>query len=266
VKKIGIVGLGNMGEAVVRALVTSGFPREAILSFEVKPEKVALVQDKYGVRAVSGISELTTQSSYILLAVKPQDAKTVLRTIASETDETKVLISIMAGITISSLTTMLEKPAKIVRVMPNICVAVAQGALGIAANDLLSKEELASVVELLQPLGIVVEVNEDQMDAVTALSGSGPAFVLAFLEALIDGGVKMGLARDKSYSLAVKTLQGTITMLEKEGVHPAIMKERVTSPGGTTIAGLATLDERGFKGTVIRCLEAAQTRAKELSK
>jgi pyrroline-5-carboxylate reductase len=266
VKKIGIIGLGNMGQAIVRALVASGFPSEAILSFEVKQEAVRFVQDTYGVQVASSLSELTRQSNYILLAVKPQNGKAVLQAIASEMNESKILISIMAGITTSNLTAMLERPVKVVRVMPNICVAVAQGALGVSPNHLLSKEELALILELLQPLGSVVEVTEDQMDAVTALSGSGPAFVLAFLEALIDGGVKMGLARDKSYNLAVKTLQGTISMLDKEGVHPTLMKERVTSPGGTTIAGLATLDERGFKGIVIRCLEAAQARAKELSK
>lgn len=264
-KKVGVVGLGNMGEAIVRALIESGYDRDAILPFEVKQERIRLARDTYGLQVAPSLSQLVSESTYVILAVKPQDAKTVLHAIASEMNESKILISIMAGITISSLVAMLEQPAKVVRVMPNICVAVAQGALGLASNDRVSSDELKTVVELLTPLGSIVEVAEHQMDAVTALSGSGPAFVLAFLEALIDGGVQMGLARDKAYKLALKTLQGTISMLDKEDIHPTLLKERVTSPGGTTMAGLVTLDERGFKGIVIRCLEAAKSRAKELS-
>jgi len=160
---------------------------------------------------------------------------------------------------------MLEKPAKVVRVMPNIGVAVGEGALGVTANYLLAPDELESVAALLAPLGRIVEVNEEQMDAVTALGGSGPAFFLSFLEAMIDGGVKMGLPRDKAYALAVQTIKGTVALLEKEHSHPVLMKERVTSPGGTTIAGLIVLEEKGFKGIVVRALEAARTRAGELS-
>jgi pyrroline-5-carboxylate reductase len=266
VRKVGIVGLGNMGEAILRALLGSGVNKEDIISFEVKAEKCEAIKEMYGVEIAKDLKDLTRQSSHIFLAVKPQDAKIPLQGLASEIDESRILISIMAGITISNIISILEKPAKVVRVMPNICVAVAQGALGIAPNYLLTETDLKVVVALLRPLGCVVEVTEEQLDAVTALSGSGPAFVLTFLEALIDGGVRMGLARDKAHKLAVQTIKGTIAMLEKGELHPTVMKETVTSPGGTTIAGLVILDEKGFKGTVIRCLEAAQTRAKELSK
>ncbi len=265
-KKVGIIGLGNMGEAIVRALIESGRDKCAILSFDAKQDRIDLARGTYGLQVSPNLSLLARESRYVILAVKPQDAPTALRAIAPEMNESKILISIMAGVTIPSLTTMLEKPVKVVRVMPNICVAVAQGALGMTSNELLDKDEVEEVTELLKPLGSIVEVTEDQMDAVTALSGSGPAFVLSFLEALIDGGVEMGLAREKSYKLALKTLQGTISMLDGEGVHPTLLKERVTSPGGTTMAGLVTLDEKGFKGIVIRCLEAARSRAKELSR
>jgi pyrroline-5-carboxylate reductase len=161
---------------------------------------------------------------------------------------------------------MLEKPAKVVRVMPNIGVAVGEGALGMTANYLLSEDEREAVASLLAPLGSIVEVNEEQMDAVTALGGSGPAFFLSFFEGMIDGGVKMGLPRDKAYALAFQTIRGTLVMLEKERLHPALMKDMVTSPGGTTIAGLVILDEKGFKGTVVRALEGAQNRSRELSR
>ena len=200
------------------------------------------------------------------MAVKPQDAKAAITALAPSVSESNIVISIMAGVTASTIFALLAKPAKVVRVMPNICIAIGEGALAMAPNDLLTREDMEAVGTLLKPLGRVVEVSEEQMDAVTALSGSGPAFVLSFLEALIDGGVKMGLARDKAYNLALQTMKGTIAMLDKEKLHPALMKESITSPGGTTIAGLVLLDEKGFKGNVVRALEAAQDRAKELSR
>jgi pyrroline-5-carboxylate reductase len=266
VNKVGIVGLGNMGEAILRALLASGVVKEDIVCFEIKPERRRVIEEKYGVEMAGDQKDLANRSAHILLAVKPQDSKMALQGLAAEIDESKILISIMAGVTTSAIISILDKPVKVVRVMPNICVAVAQGALGISPNYLVTKDELEFVVALLTPLGLVVDITEEQMDAVTALGGSGPAFVLSFLEALIDGGVRMGLARDKARKLAVQTIKGTIAMLEKGDLHPTLMKETVTSPGGTTIAGLVILDERGFKGTVIRSLEAAQVRAKELSK
>ncbi len=264
--KVGIIGLGNMGESIVRALLGAGMDKREILSFEVKQARARAMTDTYGVAVVTGPQDLPSQCGCIILAVKPQDARTVIGAIAPDVSESNIVISIMAGITTSTIMSLLGRPAKVVRVMPNICITIGEGALAIAPNDLISQDELAGVQALLKPLGRVVEVTEEQMDAVTALGGSGPAFVLAFLEAMIDGGVRMGLARDKAHSLAVQTMKGTIMMLDKEKLHPALMKETITSPGGTTIAGLVLLEEKGFKGNVIRALEAAQGRAKELSK
>lgn len=265
-KKVGILGLGNMGESIVRALLHAGLPKEEMLAFEIKSARREAMIDSYALEIADDPQDLAGRSDYIILAVKPQDAKAAISALAPSVDQSRIVISIMAGITTSSIISMLEKPAKVVRIMPNICVAVGEGALGIAANYLLTKDELESVVALLAPLGRVVEVNEEQMDAVTALGASGPAFFLSFLEAMTDGGVRMGLPRDKAYSLALQAVKGTVAMLEGEGIHPVLLKERITSPGGTTIAGLVILDERGFKGTTVRALEAAQTRARELSK
>ncbi len=265
-KRVGIIGVGNMGESIVRALLGSGIRKTDIFSFEVKPARVRMVAAQYSIKAAKDPEDLARRSDYIVLAVKPQDAKAAIAAAAPAMTDAKIIISIMAGITTSSIISMLEKPAKVVRVMPNIAVAVGEGALGITANYLLSQEELEAVQALLEPLGTVVQVSEEQMDAVTALSGSGPAFFLAFLEGMIDGGVKMGLPRDKATELAVQTVKGTVTLLQKEKMHPAVMREMVTSPGGTTIAGLAVLEEKGFKGSVIRALEAAQARSKELSR
>jgi pyrroline-5-carboxylate reductase len=265
-KKVAIVGLGNMGESIVRALLNAGMDKAEILSFELKAARAQAMAQSYAIEAAQDPRDLAARCRYVILAVKPQDAKAAISALAPSINESNIVISIMAGVTASTISTLLERPAKVVRVMPNICIAIGEGALGIAPNHLLSKDELEAVGNLLRPLGRVVEVSEEQMDAVTALAGSGPAFVLSFLEALTDGGVKMGLARDKAYSLALQTMKGTVAMLDKERLHPALMKEAITSPGGTTIAGLVILDEKGFKGNVVRALEAAQNRARELSK
>jgi pyrroline-5-carboxylate reductase len=265
-KRVGIMGLGNMGEAILRALVGAGLDKGGILSFEIKPARIKAIKESYGVEIVKDAKELVARTDYLVVAVKPQDAKAALAAIGPSMTDSKILISIMAGTTTSTIISMIEKPAKVVRIMPNICISIGEGALGIAANYLLSKDELDSVEAFLKPLGRIVEVTEEQMDAVTALVGSGPAFFLSFLEAMIDGGVRMGLPRDKARDLAIQTIKGTILMLDKEKMHPALMKEMITSPGGTTIAGLVVLDERGVKGNVVRALEAAQNRSRELSK
>jgi pyrroline-5-carboxylate reductase len=264
--KIGIIGLGNMGEAIMRALLDAGRTENEIISFEIRASRREAISRAYAIEIADSLEQVIKQSGYIILAVKPQDAKGVLHSCAPFIDESRIVISVMAGITTSTIVSMIEKPAKVVRIMPNICVKVSQGAMGMTANYLLTEQELESVKQLLKPLGLIVEVGEEHMDAVTGLSGSGPAFFLSFVEAMIDGGVKMGLPRDKAHALAIQTIKGTIEMLEKEKLHPTLMKEMITSPGGTTIAGLVVLDDRGFKGNVIRALVAAQTRSKELSK
>jgi pyrroline-5-carboxylate reductase len=266
VSKVGIIGVGNMGGAIVRALLGSGTDEEDVICFDIKPEKVQALRASCKVTVAKSAKDLVKRCSKIVLAVKPQDAETALQEFASEMDESKVLVSIMAGITISNIMSIVGKPVKVARVMPNICVTVGEGALGIAPNKELTEDELTSVETLFAPLGCVVRLSEEHLDAMTALGGSGPAFVLAFLEALIDGGVKMGLPRDTARKVAVQTMKGTVAMLEKEALHPTLMKERVTSPGGTTIAGLVILDEKGVKGAVIRSLEAAQARSRELSR
>ena len=264
-KKVGIIGLGNMGESIVRALLGAGLAPDDILSFEIKPERMRTATAAYGIEPAVGIADLAAQCRCVILAVKPQDAKGVIAALAPSVDDSRIIISIMASVAMSSIAAMLEKPAKMVRVMPNIGAAAGEGALGLTANALVTPAELGSVLALLAPLGRIIEVEEEQMDAVTALGGSGPAFFLSFLEAMIDGGVKMGLPRDKARDLAVQTVKGTVALLEKEHGHPALLKERVASPGGTTIAGLVVLEEKGFKGILVRALEAAKKRAEELS-
>lgn len=264
-REIGIIGLGNMGEALLRTLLSSKVKRQEVVCAEAKADRADFIRKAYGVDFM-GPEQVVSEALKTIIAVKPQDAEGLLRTISTSVDDSKILISIMAGTTTSSILSMLGRPAKVIRVMPNICVQVAEGAMGISPNYHVTPEEVREVSELLEPLGTVVEVLEGLMDAITAISGSGPAFVLHFLEAMIDAGVRMGLPRDKSRLLAVQTVKGTVKMLETEKMHPTLMKEMVTSPGGTTIAGLIYLEEKGFKGTLVRALEEAKARAGELSK
>ena len=263
--RLGILGLGNMGEAIVGALLGSGFKRDDLLGYEVKEERARTVKEKYLLELAPAPQALVERSTYVLVAVKPQDAKGLLSSIASVIGPDKVVISIMAGVTTSNVLSMVEKPVKVIRIMPNICVKVGQGAMGMTANDLVPDEALRETKAMLAPLGRMEEVREDLMDAITALSGSGPAFFLSFLEGMIDAGLKMGLPRDKASTLALQTVKGTVAMLEAEKLHPTLMKEMITSPGGTTIAGLAYLEEKGFKGILIKAIEEARKRAKELS-
>jgi pyrroline-5-carboxylate reductase len=263
---VGIIGLGNMGEAILKALLRSGFPKKSVLCAETKEERARERASAYGVKIVDEVAELVRKSRYVIIAVKPQDAKELAGTMALSLDDRTTLISIMAGITTAGLLSMVGKPARIVRLMPNIAARVGEAAIGMCANFVLQKKETEEVLRILQPLGKVVEVSEELMDGVTALSGSGPAFFLTFLEAMIDGGVKMGLTREKASVLAIQTIKGTVTLLEEEKIHPSLLREMVTSPGGTTIAGLALLEDKGFKGAVIRAIEAAMLRARELSK
>jgi pyrroline-5-carboxylate reductase len=262
--KIGIIGLGNMGEAIVKALLKSGLKRESILCAEIKQDRASQIETAYKVK-VSSVEELVKKAKYIILAIKPQDSRKLLSLMAPLVNEDKVIVSIMAGITISNIIASIGKPVKIVRTMPNICARVAEGAIGITANPLVEKKELDAVAALMSSLGKTIEVGEELMDPVTALGGSGPAFFLLFLESVIDAGVKMGFTRDKSKTICTQVVKGTLKMLEEEGLHPTLMREMVTSPAGTTIAGLAVLEESAFKGNIMKALEAAAKRARELS-
>ncbi len=264
-EKIGIIGLGNMGEAIVKALINKGIKKEAFLFSEAKKERAAYVEKTYGLKCAKTLSELVQKVHYIVLAIKPQDAKEVINEISSFITDKKIVVSIMAGITTSNILSHLGKPIKIIRIMPNICAKVGEGVMGITSNRAVTKEERVKVQKILSSLGQFVEIGEELMDAVTALGGSGPAFFLLFLEAMIDAGVKTGLQREKSKAISLQVIKGTLKMLEEEKIHPTVMRDMITSPGGTTIAGIAILEERAFKGNIIEAIEKACKRAKELS-
>jgi len=262
---IGIIGMGNMGEAILKMLVQNKVARERILCSEIKLQKIRHIEKQYRVKCFRQPRDVVKECTWIVLAIKPQDSRDLLQKIAPLLNEKKILISIMAGVTISNILSIVEKPVKIVRMMPNICVKVGEGAIAITANSLVKTNEFMKIKKIFNNLGTVLEIGEELMDAATALNGSGPAFFLYFLEALIDAGVKVGFTREKSRILSIQLIKGTLKMLEEEGLHPTLMKEMIVSPGGTTISGLAVLEEGAFKGSVIKAVEKAYKRAKELS-
>jgi pyrroline-5-carboxylate reductase len=264
-KKIGIIGMGNMGEAILKALLKNGTQKSSILCAETKSVRASFIIKTYGIKCYDNTEEVVKKTDYLILAVKPQDSKNVLQALAPMFTEKKILISIMAGITTSNILSIVGKALKVVRIMPNICVKVGEGAMGLTSNKMVGADDVEAVKTMFSPMGKTVEIGEELMDAITALGGSGPAFVLLFLEAMIDAGVKLGIPRDKSTIISSQVVKGTIKMLEAESLHPTLMREMITSPGGTTIAGLATMEHGAFKGTVMQAIEDACRRSKELS-
>jgi pyrroline-5-carboxylate reductase len=264
-RQFAIFGLGNMGEAILKALLESGTAASSIVGVETKKDRAEFISRTYGITMAQGTADILRQSTHLFIAVKPQDSRTLFKGITPFLTERHLIISIMAGITMSNILSMAGKDVKVCRIMPNIAAKVGEAAMGITFNHLVPTEDIPAMIEIMTPLGVVVQVGEELMDAVTALADSGPAFFLLFLEGMIDGGVRMGIPRDKSRILAMQVVKGIVKTLEVEGTHPTVMREMVTSPGGTTIAGLAILEERAFKGSVIRALEEACRRGKELS-
>lgn len=221
-------------------------------------------------QAVSGRSctrcsneEIFEQSDFVVLAVKPQHAAVALETIDGSSNE-PLVISIMAGVTISRIQE-LTRAKRVVRVMPNTPCLVGEGASGITAGDNVDDKDLKHVSELLQSVGKVVEVAEEHIDAVTGVSGSGPAYVFRFIESLIEGGVAQGLSSDVAATLAVQTVLGAAKLVIETGEDPAVLRDRVTSPGGTTLAALNSLEADGFDRAIVSAVSAAVVRSKELA-
>jgi len=263
--KVGIVGVGNMGESVLRALMQKGVKKDSLCFVEAKKDRALHIGKTYGVKDVKKVSELAKRSDLVVIAVKPQDARKILPDVASSMDGSKVLVSIMAGVTMANIIALAGRSLKVIRMMPNIAVKVGQGVIGVAAGADVSPQEVSEVKDLFSSAGLTVDVGEELMDAVTSLGASSPAFFLLFLEAMIDAGVKIGIPRDKAKAISLQVIKGTIAMLDEENIHPALMREMITSPGGTTISGLAALEDRAFRGSVIEAIEKAAQRAKELS-
>lgn len=266
-KKVGFVGGGNMGEALIRGLVESNLvPADAILVSDVRADRTRQLAEQYGVRALSGNAALVSGADVVILAVKPQIMAAVLREVAPALGNRPLLISLAAGVSTATIQSVLGKYPRLIRVMPNTPALVLRGVTAIARTPGLDVDDLETAQEIFAAVGKAVVLDEDHMDAVTGLSGSGPAYVAIVIESLADGGVKMGLDRATAMTLATQTVLGAATLLAETGLHPGALKDMVSSPGGTTIAGIAALEEGGIRTTFIRAVERATLRSRELGR
>lgn len=262
-KKIGFIGAGNMAEALVKGLMMSYKGLELAVS-DTSVERLEVMRTKYGVQAVSkDNAKIIEFADVIVLAVKPQVISSVLAQLNGAV-KGKVVVSIAAGVSTSAIAEIVGSDARIVRVMPNTPALVLSGAAAVCGGGEATAEDVAMVKEMLDSVGSCIIIDESKMDAVTGLSGSGPAYVYQFIEALSDGGVKMGLTRPDAIMLAAKTVMGAAKMVLETGKHPAELKDAVTSPAGTTIAGVHEIEKGGVRSAVINAVEAGTLRSKEL--
>jgi pyrroline-5-carboxylate reductase len=266
-KRLGFVGSGNMGEALIRGLVQARLvPPASIAASDVRRDRLAQIQRQYGIRTTTDNAELIRESDVVVLAVKPQIMASVLRDAATELDGTKLVISLAAGVPTATLRAELPRAGRLIRVMPNTPALVLEGVTAIARSEGLHEGDLETAQELFGAVGRVVVLDEEAMDAVTGLSGSGPAYVAIVIESLADGGVNMGLDRATAMTLAAQTVLGSAKLILETGTHPGQLKDMVASPGGTTIAGIAALEEGGIRRTFIGAVERATLRSRELGR
>lgn len=264
-KKIAFLGAGNMAEALVRGLLRA----EAALASDItctdrRKEQLEQFEKSYEVHTTSDNRAAVKQADVVVLSVKPQAMNKVLAEVAESIDSSKLVISIAAGVPIAAIERRLGHGARIVRVMPNTPALVGAGATAISCGEHATDDDVQVAKALFDSVGTTVILDEVLLDAVTGLSGSGPAYIFLIIEALSDAGVKVGLPRHTAQKLAAQTVLGSAKMLIETGIHPGQLKDQVTSPGGTAIAGLHTLEAGGLRTTLINAVETATARSKEL--
>lgn len=261
-RSITFLGAGNMANAIIRGLVRTGTSR---ISGTVKrAEKKLELESAHGITVGFDNVAAARDAEVVVLAVKPQGFDKLLKEIAPSIDRTKLVISIAAGVPIAAIERRLGAGARIVRAMPNTPCLVGKGATALAPGEHATPEDLTLATALFDSVGITTVLDESLLDAVTGLSGSGPAYIFLIIEALSDAGVKVGLSRHIALKLAAQTVLGSAALLLETGQHPGQLKDQVTSPGGTAIAGLHTLEAGGLRTTLIDAVEAATTRARQL--
>ncbi len=263
---IGFIGGGNMAEAIIKGMISGGTGAGTIVVSEPVAARRQQLAERYGVKTTADNSELALSCKTVILAVKPQQAAAVCSLLQNHINENHLLVSIMAGVSCSALESLFSQSPRVIRVMPNTPALVLCGAAAIAAGKTATEADMAETEAIFSLVGSCCRVEEKLIDAVTGLSGSGPAYVLTFIEALADGGVKNGLPRETALNLAIQTVLGTAKLLAETGEHPGSLRDKVTSPGGTTIAGLHALEKGSFRATIMNAVESATLRSKELGK
>jgi pyrroline-5-carboxylate reductase len=261
---VAIFGAGVMGETLLSGLIRAGRPVDQILVTERRPDKVEELKAKYGVAVVSNI-EAAAVADTLVFVVKPQDMGALCDEIAEHVRPGAMVVSLAAGITTAFLESHLPTGVPVVRVMPNTPALVDEGMAALSAGEHCDDAHLDEAEALLRAVGKVVRVPEKYQDAVTAISGSGPAYIFYIVEAMIEAGVVLGLPRATASELVIQTVYGAATMLRETGEHPSVLRENVSSPAGTTVAALRELDDHKVRAAFISALEAARNRSQQLA-
>lgn len=263
-RRITFLGAGNMANAIIRGLLRAGLAPSKITATVRREEKRKELETTHGIVAGFDNVAATRDAEVVVLCVKPQALDKLLTQVAPAVDRSKLIISVAAGVPIAAIERRLGAGARIVRSMPNTPSLVGAGATAVSAGEHATEEDLQLATAMFDSVGLTTVVDEYLLDAVTGLSGSGPAYIFLIIEAMSDAGVKVGLSRHQALKLAAQTVLGSAKLLLETNAHPGHLKDQVTSPGGTAIAGLHTLEAGGLRTTLIDAVEAATTRARQL--
>jgi pyrroline-5-carboxylate reductase len=265
-RRVAVLGAGTIGEALISGLLSGGWRQpEEIVATGRREERVEELRERLGVEATLSNSEAVAGAALIVIAVKPQDFDVLLDEIATAVTAKQTVLSVAAAIPTSAIETKLAKGVPVVRSMPNAPATIHEGIAGMCAGAHADEVHLALAEEALSHLGGVVRVPEPYMDAVTAVSGSGPAYFALLSEAMIEAGILLGLGRDVSTQLVIQTMLGTAKLLRDTDMHPVELRERVTSPGGTTIRAVRELEQAGVRAAFLNAIQAAMERSRELA-
>ncbi len=262
-KQTAIIGAGVMGEALLSGLVRAGRRVDRLLVGEKRPERARELEDRYGV-AVVGNADAAARADTVVLVVKPQDMAEVLAELAGSLRAGQLVVSLAAGITTSYIESRVPDGVAVVRVMPNTPALVDEGMSAISPGSHCSEGDLAEAEQMLRSVGKVLRIPERQQDAVTSISGSGPAYIFFVVESMIEAGVHLGLPRATATDLVIQTVVGSGRMLQETGTHPTVLREQVTSPGGTTASALRELEVHGVRAAFLGAMEAARDRSRAL--
>jgi len=262
--RIAILGVGKLGEALLSGLLRAGRSEDDVVVSTRRPDRAAQLTAKYGVQVVSN-DEAADNASVLMLAVKPQDMAALLAELDGAVPVDRLVVSMAAGTTTATIEAALLPGTPVVRVMSNTPVLVDQAMSAISAGSHATEQHLVLTEELLRPVGQTIRVPESQQDAVTALSGSGPAYFFYLVEAMTDAGILLGLPRQVAHDLIVQTALGSALMLRDSGEHPVKLREAVTSPAGTTINAIRVMEDHGVRAAMLAALEAARDRSRQLA-
>ena len=264
-KRVGVIGAGAMGSAMIRGFLKAGLmqPQDMIAS-DLRDNALQELKRSTSINITSDNSAVVQRSQVIIFAVKPDQVENTLKEVASSITVEHLVVSVAAGISISTFEKHLPSGVPVIRVMPNVPALIGEGMTALALGSKAGKDDQETAEALFSALGKVLTVQESELDAVTGISGCGPAYMVIILEALADGGVKMGLSRQVALQLAVQTMIGTARMIQATTEHPASLKDRVCSPGGSTISGVHVLENGGLRGLLISAVEASTKRSGEL--